>query len=100
MTWEKLRKGTGKLVQIFGKYERNICPLSQIYGLERNPLIELQVERDNLLEELHAIYSGAPSTTYKAYKKAQEALKKLQDMTFSDEEIDSFLPEGLKKVKD
>ena len=61
---------------------------------------KLQVERDNLLEELHAIYSGAPSTTYKAYKKAQEALKKLQDMTFSDEEIDSFLPEGLKKVKD
>ena len=61
---------------------------------------KLQVERDNLLEELHAIYSGAPSTTYKAYKKAQEALKKLEDMTFSDEEIDSFLPEGLKKVKD
>ena len=61
---------------------------------------KLQVKRDNLLEELHTIYAGAPSTNYKAYKKAQEALKKLEDMTFSDEEIDSFLPRELKRFKD
>lgn len=57
----------------------------------------LQQERDDLLNELHSVYSGAPTTTYQAYKKAQEALKKLEDMTFSDEEIDTFLPKELKK---
>lgn len=61
------------------------------------PIETLQRERDNLLEELHAVYMGAPSTTYKAYKKAREALKQLEDMTFSDEEIDAFLPTELKK---
>ena len=56
----------------------------------------LQEGRDKLLVALHAVYSGAPSTNYKAYKEAQEALKKLEDMTFSDEEIDAFLPKELK----
>ncbi|ABI55739.1 SLATT domain-containing protein [Alkalilimnicola ehrlichii MLHE-1] len=58
---------------------------------------ELREKRDDLLTELHALYSGAPSTNFKAYKKAQEALKNLEDMTFSDEEIDAFLPKSLKK---
>lgn len=57
----------------------------------------LQAERDNLLEELHSVYSGAPSTTYQAYRKAQKALKQLEDMTFSAAEIDAFLPKELKK---
>lgn len=61
------------------------------------PIETLQQERDDLLNELHSVYSGAPSTTYQAYKKAQEALKQLEDMTFSDEEIDAFLPKELKK---
>ena len=61
------------------------------------PIEELQKGRDKLLEDLHAVYSGAPSTTYQAYKKAQEALKHLEDMTFSDAEIDAFLPKALKK---
>jgi len=59
----------------------------------------LQTERDALLDELHSVYSGAPSTTYQAYKKAQEALQSLEDMTFSDEEIDAFLPKELRKAK-
>src|SRR6266568_6146866 len=57
----------------------------------------LQQERDNLLTELHSIYTGSPSTNYKGYKKAQEALKKYEDMTFSAEEIDAFLPVELKR---
>lgn len=61
------------------------------------PLESLQTERDVLLEQLHAVYSGAPSTTYEAYKKAQEALQQLEDMTFSDAEIDAFLPKKLKR---
>lgn len=53
--------------------------------------------RDNLLKKLHAVYTGAPSTTFEAYKKAQEALKIAEDLTFSDEELDAFLPMSLKK---
>ena len=61
------------------------------------PLEALQLERDTLVEELHSVYSGAPSTTFQAYRKAQEALKQNEDMTFSDEEIDAFLPNELKR---
>lgn len=61
------------------------------------PIEGLQRERDDLLVELHSVYSGAPSTTYQAYKKAQEALKQLEDMTFSDAEIDAFLPKELER---
>jgi SMODS and SLOG-associating 2TM effector domain family 4 len=61
------------------------------------PIEELQKERDKLLEDLHSAYSGAPSTNNPAYKKAHEALKQLEDLTFSDAEIDAFLPKVLKK---
>jgi hypothetical protein len=58
---------------------------------------KVREKRDDLLTELHSLYSGAPSTNFKAYKKAQDALKNLEDMTFSDAEIDAFLPKSLKK---
>ena len=61
------------------------------------PVETIQIARDKLLEELHAVYSGAPGTTYQAYRKAQKALTQLEDMTFSDEEIDAFLPNQLRK---
>lgn len=53
--------------------------------------------RDALQEELAAIYKGAPQTNDKAYGDAQTALKQLEDMTFSDSEIDAFLPSSLHK---
>lgn len=53
--------------------------------------------RDALLEELHNVYLGAPSTNHKAYKKAQEALQYNEEMTFSADEIDSLLPNKLRK---
>jgi SMODS and SLOG-associating 2TM effector domain family 4 len=62
------------------------------------PIEKLQIERDKLLDELHSIYTGAPSTNHHAYKKAQEALQKLEDLTFSDDEIDAFLPRELKRM--
>jgi hypothetical protein len=66
-------------------------------AMREKPLETLQSQRDELVLQLHTIYSGAPSTTFKAYKKAQEALKHLEDMTFSDAEIDNFLPKELKR---
>jgi len=63
------------------------------------PIENLQIERDALLENLHAVYVGAPSTSYEAYALAQKALKEMEDMTFSDAEIDAFLPASLKRGK-
>ena len=60
-------------------------------------LAELQRRRDALLDSLHGVYSGAPSTTVEAYRKAQRALKRLEDMTFAEDEIDAFLPKELKR---
>lgn len=66
-------------------------------AMREKPLEALQEHRDTLIGELHRVYSGAPSTTYKAYKKAQKALQQLGDMTFTDAEIDAFLPNELKR---
>jgi hypothetical protein len=66
-------------------------------AIGEKPIEQLQVERDTLLESLHSVYSGSPSTTFEAYKKAQDALQTKEDMTFSDEEIDAFLPKELKR---
>lgn len=66
-------------------------------AMNEKPIEQLQSERDALLENLHSVYSGSPSTTFEAYKKAQDALKTKEDMTFSDEEIDTFLPKELKR---
>lgn len=53
--------------------------------------------RDTLQDALAAIYKSAPGTTPKAYGKAQEGLKKLEDYTFNPGEIDKFLPPALKR---
>lgn len=54
-------------------------------------------QRDNLLKELQEIYLEAPDTTPKAYHFAQEALKRREEFSFQDKEIDEFLPKPLKK---
>jgi len=56
----------------------------------------IQVKRDALQSELETVYSSAPATFNKAYKKAQEALQISEDFTFNDGEIDKFLPEPLR----
>lgn len=65
--------------------------------MQLKPIETLRMEQDDLLEQLHVIYSGAPSTSSKAYQKAQVSLKESEDLTFSDKEIDAFLPTELKK---
>jgi hypothetical protein len=66
-------------------------------AMNEKPIEVLQADRDELLADLHGVYSGSPSTTFDAYKKAQDALQTKEDMTFSDEEIDAFLPNELKR---
>lgn len=59
---------------------------------------DYQFERNKLNEQLLNTYRGAPKTINKAYKIASEALQKNEEFTFSDEEIDKFLPESLRKL--
>jgi hypothetical protein len=66
-------------------------------AMREKPIEALQDQRDTLVKQLHGIYRGAPSTNSKGYKAAQDALKKYEDMTFSDAEIDAFLPKELKR---
>ena len=66
-------------------------------AMKEKPLEALQLQRDELTSELKKIYAGAPSTTFRAYRKAQEALQQMEDMSFSDAEIDAFLPKELKR---
>jgi SMODS and SLOG-associating 2TM effector domain family 4 len=73
------------------------CSLLVDVAMKEKPLETLQQQRDQLIEQLGTVYAAAPSTNSKAYMKAQEALQKNEDMTFSDEEIDAFLPKELKR---
>lgn len=58
---------------------------------------EVRLERDRLVTALHAVYAGSPSTTYTAYRRAQDSLQHNEEMTFSDEEINAFLPKELRR---
>lgn len=58
---------------------------------------EYQSERNKLNEQLVNTYRGAPKTINKAYRIASKALQENEEFTFSDEEIDKFLPESLRR---
>lgn len=58
----------------------------------------LQGRRDQLNDDLVNTYRGAPKTISKAYLLASKALKENEEFTFSDEEIDKFLPESLRRI--
>src|SRR5690606_23681677 len=56
-----------------------------------------QQRRNELNKHLVNTYRGAPKTINKAYQIASKALQKNEEFTFSDEEIDKFLPESLRR---
>lgn len=64
---------------------------------------EIKKERDKLQKMLNEAYSNAPRTNYKAYKLASKALNENseinqgEEMTFTDDEIDRFLPNDLRR---
>lgn len=55
-------------------------------------------KRDELQTRLASIYSTAPRTNAKAYGIASDGLKSQEELTFSDEEIDKFLPATLRRA--
>jgi hypothetical protein len=60
-------------------------------------LDQVQAKRDDLQDSLASIYQNAPRTNEKAYMKAQKALKVDEQLTFSETEIDNFLPSALRR---
>ena len=76
--------------------ETYLSLLTDVRGDE--PIESIRSRRDALLKELHGVYSGAPSTTVRAYTEAQKALQQSEEMTLSDEEIDKLLPRELKRA--
>ena len=76
--------------------ERYLSLLTDL-SMGTDSLDVIRSQRDQLNEDLYAVYTGAPSTNYKAYVEAQKALQELEDMTFNDNEIDAFLPKELKR---
>ena len=78
--------------------ERYLSLLTDL-RMEERQIEDIILTRDTLLEQLHSIYQGAPSTNFEAYEKARDALKNLEDMTFSDDEIDKFLPKELRRTR-
>ena len=67
-------------------------------GVEEKEYRELMTEYEAIQEELKDVYAKAPSTTKKAVKLAKKALKKDKDDTYTDEEIDCFLPPMCRKT--
>lgn len=53
---------------------------------------------ETMTRELTAVYKFAPDTLPEAYAQASAALKG-GEFTFSDDEIDAFLPQRLRKVQ-
>jgi len=83
------QKTACRLWLIREKYTNLISDLSE----ERITDTEAQEKRNELQTEAYKIYEDAPQTNSSAYKTAQKALKDNEDFTFSNEEIDRFLPQ-------
>ena len=90
---QKHRQAAADLWIIREKYLALVADLR----LGQESVAALKERRDSLLEQLHTVYAGAPSTNHKGYRKAQQALKRYEEMTFSDSEIDALLPRELRR---
>jgi hypothetical protein len=78
--------------------ESYLSLLTDLIGGDQS-ISSIRERRDALQTSLAAIYKGAPHTDGKAYGDAQTALKTNEEYTFSDQEIDVFLPKALRKTE-
>ena len=57
--------------------------------------IEIQNRREALCRRVSEINNNYPATDAKSYRAAQKALQKEEEQTFKENEVDSFLPNGI-----
>lgn len=91
---EKAYKYKQTAHQLWQVREKYTCFIADIMNdkISNDDIIK---KRDQLLCELDLIYKNSLPTSSKAYDKASAALKKDQEFTFSDVEINNFLPKDL-----
>ena len=94
---EQAQKHTVVASKLWGVREALLSLLVDMH--DGRPVEEVRAERDRLNELLEDIYKGAPRTDSKAYANAQKALKRSEELFFSDEELDKLLPKRL-RLKD
>lgn len=82
-----------KLIAVRDQYKVLLTEIK----LQNDSVENLLIRYKELVEKTDTIYLEAPSTTEKAVNKASEALKINKDNTFTDDEIDSFLPASLRR---
>lgn len=85
-------------ISLWGIRERYLSLLVDV-RMKEKPIEALQSSRDTLTEQLAGVYGKAPPTNSKAYGQAQTAIKEQEELTFSDEEIDKFLPKELRRTE-
>jgi len=80
--------------ELWGIRERYTNLIADIKSESTSPT-DLNLKRDQLINELAVIYKFAPATSSKAYQLASTALKINEEGTFNEGEVDKFLPKEL-----
>lgn len=73
------------------------CALIALIKTKNRTVEELENMYLNLLHKANEIYRSAPQTTTIALNEADKALHEKRDNSFLDKEIDSYLPDKLRK---
>ena len=87
------KTSANKLIVVRDKYKVLLTKIK----LQSDSVENLLLLYEDLQKEVFSIYSEAPITNNLAVERASEALKIKKDNTFSDEEIDLFLPSSLRR---
>jgi hypothetical protein len=92
------QKHTNAANELWDIRESYLSLLTDIRGNQLS-INQIMNQRDELQKRLYNTYSGSPRTNFKAYKEASKALKVNEELTFSDKEIDVFLPKELRRTE-
>lgn len=84
-------------VQLWLVRERYFSLLADINADAIGP-DSVREERRRLQDQLAEVYATAPPSFPRAYQEARKSLKLNEELTFSDEEIDNFLPRPLQRT--
>lgn len=87
------KAAANKLIAVRDQYKVLLTEIK----LKVDSVENLLARYKELVEKTDAIYLEAPTTTDEAVGKASKALKIKKDNTFTDAEIDSFLPLSLRR---
>ena len=87
------KAAANKLIAVRDQYKVLLTEIK----LKVDSVENLLARYKELVEKTDAIYLEAPTTTDEAVDKASKALKIKKDNTFTDAEIDSFLPLSLRR---